>query len=113
MFVNRHAITNTAELKKLMVKAFLRGHPIVFVNGDWVYKDTGRPTAMFLDRPCGHCGKVSTNDGHDGCLGILHGVMNACCGHGQTKEAYVQFLDGVSIHGESATIILNELKKHK
>lgn len=32
-----------------------------------------------------------TIQGHDGCIGTLEGVMNACCGHGQDSCAYVQF----------------------
>ena len=40
---------------------------------------------------CGHCGKKRTPEGHDGCIGILEGVMNACCGHGQDNMAYIQF----------------------
>lgn len=40
---------------------------------------------------CNHCGLDRTPDGHDGCIGHLEGVMNACCGHGDTPCAYVQF----------------------
>lgn len=40
---------------------------------------------------CGHCGIKRTSDGHDGCIGTLSGVMNACCGHGEDRMAYVQF----------------------
>lgn len=39
---------------------------------------------------CGYCGLDRTEQGHDGCIGELKGVMNACCGHGQTSTAYVQ-----------------------
>lgn len=39
---------------------------------------------------CGHCGLSRTKKGHDGCIGTLNGVMNACCGHGQNSMAYVQ-----------------------
>jgi len=37
-------------------------------------------------------------------LGELKGFMNACCGHGIAREAYIQFLDGFSIHGEDAVV---------
>ena len=37
--------------------------------------------------------------------------MNACCGHGNDEEAYLQFSDGFVINGTSAKIIINELKK--
>ena len=40
---------------------------------------------------CGHCNKARTPEGHDGCIGVLPNVMNACCGHGEAKTAYVQF----------------------
>ena len=40
---------------------------------------------------CGHCGKKRTAHGHDGCVGTLKGVTNACCGHGEDRMAYVQF----------------------
>lgn len=97
----------------MTAKGLLRGHPIVFINDEWLYKDSRQPTVWFKDRPCGFCGARNTVDGHDGCLGILPGIMNACCGHGQAKETYVQFLDGISISGESAVIILNELRKYR
>jgi hypothetical protein len=94
-----------------VTKSFLRGHEIEFVNGEWVYCDTKEPTATsYNNRPCGHCEKEQTKEGHDGCLGTLNGIMNACCGHGQTNEAYVQFLDGHSVHGEDTMTILNILR---
>lgn len=40
---------------------------------------------------CLHCKKHRTPEGHDGCIGTLKNVMNACCGHGETKHAYIQF----------------------
>lgn len=40
---------------------------------------------------CGYCKKSRTKDGHDGCIGELRGVKNACCGHGDHESAYVQF----------------------
>lgn len=40
---------------------------------------------------CLHCKKSRTKEGHDGCIGTLENVMNACCGHGDIKNAYVQF----------------------
>lgn len=40
---------------------------------------------------CGHCGLPRTKEGHDGCIGTLEGVKNACCGHGEEAVAYVQF----------------------
>lgn len=44
---------------------------------------------------CEHCGKGVTKEGHDGCIGTLPDeVMNACCGHGEDRWAYVQFGHG-------------------
>lgn len=40
---------------------------------------------------CGHCGLNRTTEGHDGCIGTLENVMNACCGHGEVMMAYIQF----------------------
>ena len=60
---------------------------------------------------CVKCGELPTPEGHDACLGELPGLMNACCGHGNVGSAYVQFLDHNVIDGESAMIIINELKK--
>jgi len=47
---------------------------------------------------CAHCGKDPTPEGHDGCLGTLpHPVMNACCGHGDERMAYIQFFGSSGI----------------
>lgn len=40
---------------------------------------------------CDHCGLDRTLEGHDGCIGTLKGVMNACCGHGGDEVPYIQF----------------------
>ncbi len=73
-----------------MTTSFLRGHKIIFIDNQWVYRDTKSPT-IGNQRPCGLCCKPDTKKGHDACLGTLFGVMNACCGHGIDGEAYVQF----------------------
>jgi hypothetical protein len=97
-----------------MQQSKLRGHNIEYINNEWVYSDTKEPTiSTYKNRPCGYCNKFSTPEGHDVCLGELRGIMNACCGHGVENEAYVQFLDGFSIHGKDAIDILNILKKYK
>ncbi len=53
---------------------------------------------------CTHCNKLPTKEGHDGCIGTLpkKEVMNACCGHGNDNQAYVQFWDKPRISGEEA-----------
>ncbi|WP_226035789.1 hypothetical protein [Aquibacillus saliphilus] len=97
-----------------MVTSHLRGHPIEILHGEWVFSDTKEPTALtHKDRDCGHCNLPATVEGHDGCLGTLKGVMNCCCGHGDVKETYVQFLDGSGIYGEDAVTILDILKRYK
>lgn len=96
-----------------MTHSKLRGHDIEYINNQWVYSDTKEPTKFkYKERPCGNCGKPYTQEGHDACLGILKGVMNACCGHGDTDSAYVQFLDGFVISGDDAIKILDILKKY-
>lgn len=90
-----------------------RGHNIELVKGEWIYSDTKESVKDFhLVRTCGNCNAPYTSEGHDGCLGTLKGVMNACCGHDSEEEAYVQFLDGFCIRGRDAKIILNILKKN-
>jgi len=52
---------------------------------------------------CEKCKKVPTKEGHDGCLGTLSGpVMNACCGHGNDRQAYIQYWGGRRIAGDEA-----------
>lgn len=79
----------------------LRGHKTYKDrSGTWRYVDTGDPT---FRRDCGHCGTPDRDDGHDACIGELKGgVMNACCGHGQTAEAYIQYWTGERVAGEVA-----------
>ncbi|MGE0400826.1 MAG: Lar family restriction alleviation protein [Kofleriaceae bacterium] len=81
-----------------------RGHLIAVVNSAWCYAD-GTPVATDPRRPCGHCGIANTPEGHDGCLGTLAGVDNACCGHGEASDAYVQF-PGWRVDGSAALDLL-------
>ena len=94
----------------MTAKSFYRGHKIEAIDIIWVYSDTKQRVELNPDRCCGYCKLKNTIDGHDGCLGELKGLMNACCGHGEIKEAYVQFLDGYSVHGKNAKIIIDVLK---
>lgn len=84
----------------------VRGHEIKYVNGRWLFADTQEPTTN--TRPCGFCGEFATLEGHDSCLGTLPDVRNACCGHGQTRDAYIQFTDGVCVRGEAAITFFKE-----
>lgn len=93
----------------MTITSFLRGHPIEWCpeRAEWVFCDTGDSTAgAWMGRPCGHCGAGATVEGHDGCLGTLPGVMNACCGHGQAEEAYVQYRDGNVVRGADALAVM-------
>lgn len=50
---------------------------------------------------CLHCGAIgSSNEGQpDPCLGMIAGVTNACCGHGDPDMAYMCFQGGLVIEG--------------
>lgn len=82
-----------------MTEDTLRGHFIFFKDSAWFYCDTGEPT-VGNHRGCGLCKKDDTIKGHDGCLGTLPGVKNACCGHGKPSEAYIQYWDGTWVSGD-------------
>ena len=79
------------------------------LNGEKIYSDDGKTWKYVSDdslvseqlfkRKCGHCKKYPTEEGHDGCLGTLKNVMNACCGHGVESDMYVQKWDGDCIRG--------------
>jgi len=73
-------------------RAYIRGHAMVHTPAGWRYEDSGEP--FDETRPCGFCGKPSTPEGYDACIGYIPGAMNACCGHGILAEAYIQFEDG-------------------
>lgn len=52
---------------------------------------------------CAHCKKLPTKEGHDGCLGVLPGpIMNACCGHGENSQAYIQYWSRDTLRGDYA-----------
>ena len=52
---------------------------------------------MSLKKTCQHCGRSPTKEGFDGCLGLLPGVVHACCGHGNSDLAYIAFEGGVTV----------------
>ena len=93
-----------------MTRGNYRGHPIRFIDDVWVYSDTRKSVASDKDRPCGYCGLPNTPEGHDGCLGVLKGLMNVCCGHGDVNSAYIQFLDGQTIAGKHALSAIELIK---
>jgi len=59
---------------------------------------------------CMHCNKKRTKEGHDGCIGTLPNIMNACCGHGEYNVAYVQFWSTETINGQEALKYIEENK---
>lgn len=77
-----------------------RGNKIYYdyTINEWRYKEDGS-LVKEVDKPCGHCGRKRTPEGHDWCLGALPGVVNACCGHGNPSEAYIQFENGIEVRG--------------
>jgi hypothetical protein len=88
-----------------------RGHSIIFVSRKWVYADTNQEVSKNKNRDCGYCGKSNTKNGHDGCLGELPGVINACCGHGNIQECYVMFSDKKIIRGWQAMEYIKKVVK--
>jgi hypothetical protein len=87
-----------------------KGHEIYNQDGCWYFVDTNEPAlTTWRMRPCGHCNMEYTPDGHDGCIGHLPGVINACCGHGKSAKAYIQFTDGSIIRGPSALERMQEM----
>ena len=67
---------------------------------------------------CDHCNMTRTKEGHDGCVGTLEGVMNACCGQGENATAYVQFNhqnygNFPNKHLIRGTEAINYINKHK
>jgi hypothetical protein len=68
----------------MTVTSMVRGHKIIFDGDRWFYADTGEPVNG-NERPCAHCGRMPTPEGHDACCRHMPGVISACCGHGADK----------------------------
>ena len=80
-------------------------------NDEWVFTDTLEPTiSTYQKRPCGMCGLFKTEDDHDACIANLPNVINACCGHGNVDEAYIQFENGSELRGSDVENWVNEFK---
>lgn len=84
--------------------SFYRGYPLGRKGEKFVVLTTGEPSETFpwAQRPCGHCGKVNTVEGYDGCIGTVPRAQKACCGHGQSESAYIQWDDGHTLRGYDA-----------
>lgn len=93
-----------------MVESRWRGHLIEPKGLDWIYSDTKEKVSENKNRVCAHCEKQNVVGDYDPCLGKLPGLMNACCGHGVSESAYVQFLDGFCIRGVYALKVIELLK---
>ena len=74
-----------------------RGHAIHETDAGWVFSDSNGAVTDKCD--CGYCGIANTTEGHDGCFGRLPFVMNACCGHGESRMAYLQFTPRLRLGG--------------
>jgi hypothetical protein len=87
-----------------MQRSLWRGHPIIWANRKWIFEDNYSPIPSYGGkvRPCKECGRLfegSCEDEPDPCLGILPGVDNACCGHGDPTKAYIRFTNGIILKG--------------
>src|SRR5512142_3377383 len=93
-----------------------RGHLLVALEGDqspgWGplvlrYAEDLSLAHLAGERPCGLCGLVADEWlGPDPCLGLINGVAAACCGHGDTNEAYVVLRNDKAYYGERALAML-------
>ena len=93
-----------------MIESKFKGHDIICKDGAWLFKDTNELVSeKHKEVACGYCNANNTEDDHDGCIGRLPGVINACCGHGIENDSYIQFSDKFVISGKKATVIINRL----
>jgi len=79
-----------------------RGHTIEYMpeENHWMYANNGKPVPDNPHRTCKKCGiRAETADDPDPCLGLLPGVRNACCGHGDPSHSYIQFENGAVVRG--------------
>ena len=81
-----------------------RGYKLLIIDGEFYLQDTLQLARDFLwdEMPCGYCGLLNTIEGYDGCIKRVANATNACCGHGITNDAYIQFSDGSCIRGDEA-----------
>lgn len=102
------------EFDALIEPAKFRGHAIEMRrDGAFYYVDNGKKVSeAWTSRPCGFCGKHNTPEGYDGCIGEIPGAINACCGHGNAEEAYVQYSESERYAGEDALKIF-EMARNK
>lgn len=93
----------------MTVKSYWRGHEIEQTDEGWRYTDTNESVVeTWKERSCGYCRMHNTVEGHDGCLGELPGIINACCGHGREEDAYLQFPDNSFVIGKEVNEIFSQ-----
>jgi hypothetical protein len=66
-----------------------------------------------VSEPCVSCGGPRQNDKPDPCLGMLPGVWGACCGHGNSEDAYAMLDDGRRLDGPEAQRFFEEAQVGK
>lgn len=91
-----------------MIKANFRGHIIICTDGKNWTMENGSPVDYSIE--CKHCKENVNEQGHDKCISNLNGVRNACCGHGNNSEAYVQLNDGTTYYGDRAVAEIKKIK---
>lgn len=67
----------------------------------------GRDTRFGEAGRCDHCG-ATMPEGPDACIGLLPGVIEACCGHGIVADAYVTLVSGVVLRGVEARLFMRQ-----
>ena len=90
----------------MTAKSLWRGHPIKWdeEKEKWLFEDSNEPVGeTYADRPCKKCLRPFGKDDHDPCIKNLPGVSNACCGHGDDTQSYIQFRNGVTVRGLKIT----------
>lgn len=90
--------------------SFWRGYPCKWDGATWVFVDNGleTPPCGGALRPCAKCGRTFPLDTPDPCIGLLPGVVSACCGHGIPGEAYAIFDGGLKLTGDFLFLLANK-----
>lgn len=69
-------------------KGVIRGHPVRYDGSVWRHADDGSLAPFWSggnERPCPKCGLIAEPNGPDPCIGIVPGLVSACCGHGVSE----------------------------
>lgn len=81
-----------------MITGYDREHLTIYLEKSktWVYADNQDKVDDNNPRPCFNCGKLSTPEGYDACLGHIEGAIHACCNHGM-GNGYKILEDGTKV----------------